>query len=509
MAHCQKQGLGQIVDIVLDDNQSGTSFERLAPIKAKVRNREVDVLLCKDASRLGRNILESLKFTEFLADHGVTLVFESEGYDADMFPLIAWFNERRAKEDSLKIRRVLRHKMVEGCLVIKAPYGYVKEGSRLVVDPACAPVVQQIFALFVHGQTMSAIAQHLNAKGIPTPSQRKPQYAGNKQARQWNRQHIARILNHPVYAGDMVYGQRERASFKTKKVLSKSKSDWLVHPNHHEAIVTREHFEKAQALLQRQKRTQPRKTTTNPFSGLLFCGKCQSRMVKIQRKNGNVLFVCGKSHREGALKNGSGCSPHRVALSSLQEVVLAFVQQLLSCSSMEAQVDHLLAQWPSPEQETAKQLQALDEKIAALQRKMSVLYDDKLNGTIPAFLFTEKLVLLEKDMALYTAKKEALEADSHGQDAPADKPTLAHIMGYLQEQGLDHDTLALLFQRILVFDPMELTTEHRQDYNLTDEHVYQTLYENGGLLFIQNFNYTAHAFTLESPKPNKPSQPPG
>src|SRR4051794_29186150 len=66
LAFCKKQSLGNVIDIVMDDNKSGTNFERLEPIKERVRRKEVDILLCKDASRLGRNILESLTFTEFL-----------------------------------------------------------------------------------------------------------------------------------------------------------------------------------------------------------------------------------------------------------------------------------------------------------------------------------------------------------------------------------------------------------------------------------------------------------
>ena len=111
---CRRRGLTNIVEVVLDDDTSGTSFRRLDPVVERVRRGEVQVLVFKDASRLGRNLKESLIFVERMESCGAEILFESEEYDEDFFPLKAWFNEQRAKEDSRKIRRVLRHKMESG-----------------------------------------------------------------------------------------------------------------------------------------------------------------------------------------------------------------------------------------------------------------------------------------------------------------------------------------------------------------------------------------------------------
>ena len=253
VAFCERHQLGVICGIVMDDNRSGVCFDRMEPIRERVLLGEVDIILCKDASRLGRNVLESLSFTEFLANHGVTLVFESERYDEDFFPLVAWFNERRAKDDSVKIRRVLRHKMEEGTLVIKAPYGYRKEGNRLVVDVDAAPVVLEIFNLFVGGHTRGEIAARLNGGGVRTPSQLKSEYQSVRSADRWNAQHIDRILKHRIYTGDMPYSMREKVSYKSKRYVHKPACEWIVVRDHHEAIVPRDTFEQAQSLLCRKK----------------------------------------------------------------------------------------------------------------------------------------------------------------------------------------------------------------------------------------------------------------
>ena len=120
---CKKQGL-EPVHVIMDDNMSGTDFSRLKRVRYWIETENIEVFVAKDASRIGRNQLESLEFIRFLETHGIELLFESEQYSEELFGLFAWLNERRAKEDGYKIRHVLRHKMQEGTLLIKATYGY-------------------------------------------------------------------------------------------------------------------------------------------------------------------------------------------------------------------------------------------------------------------------------------------------------------------------------------------------------------------------------------------------
>lgn len=125
--------------MILDDDTFGTSFRRFDPVIERVRQGEIQVLVFKDASRLGRNLKESLIFVDLVESCGAEILFESEEYNEDFFPLKAWFNEQRAKEDGQKIRRVLRHKMEAGTLLIKPFYGYRPgEAGRLVPDEQTA-----------------------------------------------------------------------------------------------------------------------------------------------------------------------------------------------------------------------------------------------------------------------------------------------------------------------------------------------------------------------------------
>lgn len=490
---CRKKNLGNIIDIIMDDNKSGTNFDRLNPIKEKILRKEVDVLLCKDASRLGRNILESLTFTEFLATHNVELVFESERYDEDMFPLIAWFNERRVKDDSTKIRRVLKHKMEEGSVIIKAPYGYIKDGNQLKVDPDSALIIQEIFNLYVDGRNMCEISFILNQKGYLTPSQLKSQYRSTTQTHIWNKQHIARILKHMIYTGDMPYGMREKVSYKSKKFVRKQKEDWIVVENHHEAIISREIFEKAQSKMQRYTQVKPRKSNNKTFSGLLFCGRCGSRMLKIERKRMKPSYVCGKSHREGCVKDDIkehyGCDTHRVAEEDLVLLVEQYIDKMLHDKQFQAKLSFELDNCESAASDIKKQIKICENKIQDLQRKASLVYDDKLNGTIPEYLFKEKVDAITKDLCEYETRLKDYEKSFIDLEKQADsRYTIESIVNEIHQTGISHDTVSMIFKKILISNPKDITEDCKEEYNLTDNE-YLHIQKNGGIIFVQNFVY--------------------
>ena len=70
---CRRRGLVNVVDVILDDDTSGTSFRRFDPVIERVRQGEIQVLVFKDASRLGRNLKESLIFVDLVEN--ITRIF--------------------------------------------------------------------------------------------------------------------------------------------------------------------------------------------------------------------------------------------------------------------------------------------------------------------------------------------------------------------------------------------------------------------------------------------------
>jgi len=471
---CKKNGLTNIIDIVMDDNVSGTSFERLNEIVEKIKSKTVDILVFKDASRLGRNLLESLKFIELADEHGVEILFESENFNEELFPLLAWFNEQRAREDSKKIRRVLQHKMESGELLIKPIYGYKKVGNKLIPDPDTAPIVKRIFEMYVEGKGTRQIATILNYEGIPTPSQHnKTPIVSNV----WVQQQVYRIINNRVYIGDMEYRKTQKKSFKSKKVSRTSPEQRIIVKNHHEAIVSPELFEQAQ-LIKQQFSIKSRKEIS-PFSGLLKCGKCARSLIRRKRSGNESYYECIKYHQEGALKpevkTNYGCISHRIYERDVLKIVYDYCKAVISNDEFVDRVYNTLEGEFSRDANAS--IKKLKTEIAKYKKIVEEIYDDRLNGLIDRDMYLSKSK--EYNDKIDKLKKQLNEIIKVKK---VERHYIQEVIEAIEEGGLNNYVLKLIFDKIVYYLKDEITVEEKERYNISEECFNQL--KCGGLLFI-------------------------
>ena len=301
---------------------SGTDFTRLNDIKDKIMNNEIDVILMKDSSRLGRNQLESLKFIELINEYNVEIIFENEEYNEDFFGLKVWFNELRTKDDSKKIRRNLRQKLESGKLIIRSHYGYKVENNIAIVDHEVDHIVQKIFDLYIEGYGYRAIANKLNEEFILTPSQYR-QNNNVKVATSWIGQHVSRILHNEFYTGTYIAGTTKKVSFESKKTKRVPKDQWIRIENHHEAIISKEQFQAAQNMIQKKKVYAPRTKKPSLLAGFVFCGRCGSAMYMKRSKTKSDAFVCGKYFKEGRYNEeiDKGCFTHSLKEEDIDNII--------------------------------------------------------------------------------------------------------------------------------------------------------------------------------------------
>ena len=481
---CAKNGLTNIVDVIMDDNMSGTSFKRLEYIKEKMKNGEIEIFICKDASRLGRNLLESLKFIEFAEECEVEIIFESEEFNRDLFPLIAWFNERRAKDDSDKIRRVLRHKLENG-LVIVPKFGYKKEDGKVIPDEEVADIVRKIGEMAYNGSTPRQISDYLNIIHALSPSE------GNSIKRKkihslWTADKVRRIITDITYTGVQVSGKIRKVSYKGKKYKKVPPEEQIVIENHHEALIPKEMFDSIQKNL-RTFKIPSRNPTNNPFSGMLECGRCGKTIVLRSRKNGNpVKYVCSKHNLEGNIKTELredwGCSPHAVYFEDLKNLIMNYVKAFMEDAVFQQEVIESINEESSSTnyESTIKNL----EKREDLQHRFDIMYEDRLNGILPEFMFTEKTEPILKKIQDVHIEIDNLrnEIKSSTKESPQDKYTQA--IQRLYEEGLSAEGIKQLFEKIIIFEQGEIGEEIKNQYNVDDEQ-FKELYKNGGYLFVQ------------------------
>lgn len=334
-------------DLYVDDGYTGTNFERpgfkrmLEDIQAGL----VNCVVVKDLSRFGRDYIDSGYYLErVFPKQGVRFVSVSDGIDSlrqsyDMLlPIKNIFNEQYARDISRKIRATMRAKQRAGEFIgAFACYGYRKDPrnrNHLLIDEYAAPIVRKIFALFLNGKSKQEIAELLNKEGILCPSEYKRQCGQNyrngiktESSSGWTYATVHCMLKNEVYTGVMVQGKKVQNMRSRQRTINRK--DWIIVPDMHEAVISKETWERTQKLLQQNGRTAAGKYEKGIFSGLIFCGKCKNTMVqnRWKRSDGSVVscYYCGTYKRKG--KNF--CSPHALPTELLESLVKEDLQKIL------------------------------------------------------------------------------------------------------------------------------------------------------------------------------------
>jgi hypothetical protein len=85
-----------------------------------------------------------------------------------------------------------------------------KQLHVLAIDEAAAEVVRRIFAEFLAGYGIYAIAERLTAEGIPCPSAHDPARNRHRCGLAWSKYAIRAILTNPRYTGRQVWNRQRK-----------------------------------------------------------------------------------------------------------------------------------------------------------------------------------------------------------------------------------------------------------------------------------------------------------
>ena len=304
-------------DFFIDDNVSGYTFDRpdFSRMIRKVQRGEIDVVLAKDLSRIGRNNGKVLVLIDEFKSMQKNLILVSEmggSYDVlndrdDTIGITTWYNERYVKDCSKKTRDHMFSKQKTGRLIMGNHYGYVKDKddlTKLIVDEEIRPVIEKIFELYIKGYGMKKISDILNEKyNYPTPSvyyQKKHLEKGKiyKHPIQelWTNYMINNIISRDIYCGTLRTHTKRTVSIRGK-AIKLPESEHFIFEDHHEAIISKETFQLAQEIKNRKAKLKSKKGNEKRnyfFGGMCKCFECgmAATGIAIRRKNYQKAYEC-------------------------------------------------------------------------------------------------------------------------------------------------------------------------------------------------------------------------
>ena len=364
-----------------DDNISGMNFSRrgLDMLTAAVQAKQIDAVLVKDLSRLGRHRTQTALFIDFLRENQVRVISVTEGVDTFceeddlMIGVRGLMNDYYAKDIGKKIRAGYRQKQKDG-LVITPPFGYWKDRNtnQVLVQQEAAETVQLIYALYLQGCGQKEIARRLNSFGRKTPAQIRAERLGYDSQKPhktrdgqflWTYASVKNILVEEVYTGVLNNHRREYNNGKAKHI---DKTDWYRHEGFFPVIIEKQEWEQVQALLKRQARPANGNQAKHRYAGLLTCRECGNAfipMIRCWNGKSRVEYVCRGYHRNGK----TYCASHRIHEEVLDEQVWALVSAVRDSRAEELKkLAQLQKIW-------ALRKPVLDAHILSLQEKVQVL----------------------------------------------------------------------------------------------------------------------------------------
>lgn len=163
-----------IVDTYIDRAMTGTNDKRVSFQKMlKDSNKKAwDYVLVYKLDRFSRNKYEIAMHKRKLKDNGIKVISATENIPDTpegiiLESLLEGMSEYYSAELSQKVRRGMRETRKKGNFSGGTiPYGYKKEGKKLVIDEEQANVVKYIFTEYASGKLVTAIVNELNEKGI-------------------------------------------------------------------------------------------------------------------------------------------------------------------------------------------------------------------------------------------------------------------------------------------------------------------------------------------------------
>lgn len=382
-----------LVDIYADEGITGTSTNKREEFKRMLKDSKagkIDRVYVKSVSRFARNSLECIENIRLLQSYGTSVFFENDGIDTGkmnsemILYLKSAFAQSEALGGSKRVSTAVRMRMESGeFITCTAPFGYRLENGMLYPIPEEAEIVKEIFSEFLSGMGFCLVARKLN--------ELYPSY------RNWNGEAIRYILTNEKYIGDSLLRKTFTPNIlPLRNIPNKGQVDKFYVTGSHEAIISREVFEKAQTLMKmkRSKYNNFNKAATYDFSKMIVCGDCGCHYKRRKQKDG-VAWICSNKGMPG-----KECHTHNVSEDQIERSFISMYNKLQQ--NKHVIIDYAISQLVSIKSKMSggkSEINDIDVQIASLCNQNNMLVQTKAKGIIDDMSFLEMTGSIQKEIS--------------------------------------------------------------------------------------------------------------
>ena len=374
----------------IDEGLSGIStrkrenFNRMIDDAAE---HKFDLVITKEISRFARNTLDSIQFTRKLLGYGVGVFFQNDNIntldeDSELrLSIMSSIAQEELRKLSSRVKfghqQAIKDKVVLGNSRI---FGYQKDGGKLAVDEAQAPMVRELFQLYATGEySMKQIETIFWEKGYRN-------YNGNKIAHTT----MSNMISNPKYKGYYVGNKVKVIDMFSKQQKFLPPEEWVMFKDESgqivPALVSEELWDRANEVLKRRsddvKSRQGICNHANLLTGKLYCSCCGTpyyrRDSKDRKGNKNSKWICS-----GKINNGAdSCPSFAIYEEEIKPILFDVFRET------EVNVNALMAEYVEMyrsldgDNQLQKELEALKQRLDIAQKKKSKLLEFNVTGQI-------------------------------------------------------------------------------------------------------------------------------
>ena len=272
----------ELYAIFADEGISGTNTKKRKEFNRMIecaKNGDFDLIITKEISRFARNTLDSIFYTRDLKKHGVGVIFLNDNIntldgDAELrLAIMSSIAQEESRKTSERVKWGQKRQMEQGVVFGRSMLGYDVKDGKMTINEEGAKIVRLIFHKFVdEGKGTHVIARELREEGIEP-----------MRVKEWQNTVILRVIRNEKYCGDLVQKKTYTPDFLShEKKYNRGQEEFVIIKDHHEPIISRELFDKANRILDAKSLSQEGKAKHSnryPFSGKIKCGRCGASYV--------------------------------------------------------------------------------------------------------------------------------------------------------------------------------------------------------------------------------------
>ena len=450
-----------------DDGWSGKNFERpgVRAMLEQVKRGKIQCIVVKDLSRFGRDYLTVGNYiSKIFPFMGVRLIAVNDGLDSarpgDVDSLDTSFKallyDLYSRDLSRKVKNAKRFRAQRGDFVAPfAPYGYKKSPenhNQLIIDPPAAEVVRRVFSLVAAGNSAVTVARMMNDEAILTPMLYK-RAAGCSRTRWpsvqednfWTDATVTTIIRDERYIGTNTYGRRIRNIVGSTHTVKVSREDWVAVSNTHEAIVTQEEFDRAQAAM-REFKEHHLAAKPYPLAGKIRCGVCGH---VLSRSPGKERFYFCKT---AVFLSAADCvEVHIPEIDVLAEILKSLHIQAEIALDREKMLSEQRKAAQYQAKSTLKRLSALQEAQSLRNRQIRELYEAFALGEVGKEEYLAQKAALSAQNEKCSAQIADLQAALDAKDETTEGTFIANFKRFSGAEEVSEEIIRELLKEVIVY----------------------------------------------------------